>query len=281
QGWVDLLPYTGTHKSRSKWWDDVYAKSHHSPSRRIILATHTAMSSDSEVAFRLADKKMRDARKHGDVREKGRYRASTLYGHKFGVFALDESHVVRTLNTIYTAARQLRIQSETMVALTATPVMTKATDLWFIGCMLGIPAFDEPQHDKELYQWRSQLATAMRNDRASAKHSGSAMKVVSRVAHGLSVEDDALENGFSKVVDAMMVDVRAKYDGFVVRRTLGSLDWEGKAISGLPPYAEHILMLKLTGEEYKNLDTIANEAAELNPGGSIAYNSGKVSRILL
>ncbi|OSX55772.1 hypothetical protein POSPLADRAFT_1163264 [Postia placenta MAD-698-R-SB12] len=127
QGWVDLLPYTGTHKSRSKWWDDVYAKSHHSPSRRIILATHTAMSSDSEVAFRLADKKMRDARKHGDVREKGRYRASTLYGHKFGVFALDESHVVRTLNTIYTAARQLRIQSETMVALTATPVMTKAT----------------------------------------------------------------------------------------------------------------------------------------------------------
>ncbi|OSX55777.1 hypothetical protein POSPLADRAFT_1108332, partial [Postia placenta MAD-698-R-SB12] len=143
------------------------------------------------------------------------------------------------------------------------------------GCMLGIPAFDEPQHDKELYQWRSQLATAMRNDRASAKHSGSAMKVVSRVAHGLSVEDDALENGFSKVVDAMMVDVRAKYDGFVVRRTLGSLDWEGKAISGLPPYAEHILMLKLTGEEYKNLDTIANEAAELNPGGSIAYNSGK------
>ncbi|EED81282.1 predicted protein [Postia placenta Mad-698-R] len=75
----------------------------------------------------------------------------------------------------------------------------------------------------------------------------------------------------------MMVDVRAKYDGFVVRRTLGSLDWEGKAISGLPPYAEHILMLKLTGEEYKNLDTIANEAAELNPGGSIAYNSGKTA----
>ncbi|KAF9809724.1 hypothetical protein IEO21_07291 [Rhodonia placenta] len=89
------------------------------------------------------------------------------------------------------------------------------------------------------------------------------------------VEDDALENGFSKVVDAMMVDVRARYDGYVVRRTLGSLDWEGKAISGLPPYAEHVLMLKLTGEEYRNLDTIANEAAELNPGGSIAYNSGK------
>ncbi|EED80842.1 predicted protein, partial [Postia placenta Mad-698-R] len=96
KGSMDLLPHAGTYSHRGDWWASVYAKSKHPPSRQIILTTHSAIASDCDAVFRINDLRARKGRRHGDVQYKATMgddaRKKTLYGHKYGVFIVDEAH---------------------------------------------------------------------------------------------------------------------------------------------------------------------------------------------
>lgn len=50
---------------------------------------------------------------------------TTVFGHKFAFFIMDEAHLARKFNKLHTAVCCLREQSASMIAMTATPVMTK------------------------------------------------------------------------------------------------------------------------------------------------------------
>lgn len=50
---------------------------------------------------------------------------STVYRQKYGFFIMDEAHTARKHNVAHMAAGALREQCVLMVAMTATPVMTK------------------------------------------------------------------------------------------------------------------------------------------------------------
>ncbi|EED80799.1 predicted protein [Postia placenta Mad-698-R] len=278
KGSMDLLPHAGTYSHRGDWWASVYAKSKHPPSRQIILTTHSAIASDCDAVFRINDLRARKGRRHGDVQYKATMgddaRKKTLYGHKYGVFIVDEAHVMRTPNAAYCAARELRKISVMSMAMTATPVLTMATDVWHIGCLLGIAKFDNVENDVKLHEYKTKLAAALRADRMHAKSSGADKNIVTRVVRGKEV-NKLVESTFSTLVDDIMEDIRKRFDGFVIRRTLHSVDWRKKPISGLTPYKEQVIMLTLAEEEYANLDNIADEAANNSKGGAVVYSNGK------
>ena len=49
-----------------------------------------------------------------------------MYGKKFGFMFMDEAHGGRKYNMVHVACRELRKKAVALVALTATPVTTKA-----------------------------------------------------------------------------------------------------------------------------------------------------------
>lgn len=149
-------------------------------------------------------------------------------------------------------------------------------DVWHIGCLLGIAKFDNVENDVKLHEYKTKLAAALRADRMHAKSSGADKNIVTRVVRGKEV-NKLVESTFSTLVDDIMEDIRKRFDGFVIRRTLHSVDWRKKPISGLTPYKEQVIMLTLAEEEYANLDNIADEAANNSKGGAVVYSNGKVS----
>ena len=51
--------------------------------------------------------------------------STTLYGRRYLSMIMDEAHTARKLNKVHTAACALRTMSAGVIAMTATPVMTK------------------------------------------------------------------------------------------------------------------------------------------------------------
>lgn len=71
-----------------------------------------------------------------------------------------------------------------------------------------------------------------------------------------------VDGNFRKVNAKWMKVVRDKYEGSVIRRGTDSRDNEGRLISGLEPYLEHVCMLKLYPHEYRALDQLAENALD-------------------
>lgn len=136
----DILPYAGKLSSREQWWTTLYEKSNHAQIQRIILATNSVSLRDTAgwcVDYAISQAIQDDATRvfraglkaeAGRAIPNSRFQAvspSTVYGHEFGFFVLDEAHSARKHNLAHMAARALREKSKVMVAMTATPVTTK------------------------------------------------------------------------------------------------------------------------------------------------------------
>ena len=59
------------------------------------------------------------------------------------------------------------------------------------------------------------------------------------------------------VLKQWMVFMRRDYEGCVIRRTIETLDLNGKPISGLPPMHNEIIMIKLSTHEQEVMDRLA------------------------
>lgn len=51
----------------------------------------------------------------------------TVFGQRYLALAVDEAHGFRNVNKLYGAVRALREKTDIFVAMTATPVQTRAT----------------------------------------------------------------------------------------------------------------------------------------------------------
>ncbi|KAG2062895.1 hypothetical protein BDR04DRAFT_1039611, partial [Suillus decipiens] len=94
--------------------------------------------------------------------------------------------------------------------------------------------------------------------------SGPLVHRVSKIIVG-SVRGDAdaeVPSLYRKQMLIWITDIRKRFSGIVIRRTIWSVDNHGVRISGLAPFKEHNLLVKLYAHEIANLELIAKDLVE-------------------
>ncbi|KAG1836505.1 P-loop containing nucleoside triphosphate hydrolase protein [Suillus subalutaceus] len=71
-------------------------------------------------------------------------------------------------------------------------------------------------------------------------------------------------------------DIRKRFSGIVIRRTIWSVDNQGVRISGLAPFKEHNLLVELYDHEVDNLELIAKELVEEGGTRAAKFAAGSV-----
>ncbi|KAI5984880.1 P-loop containing nucleoside triphosphate hydrolase protein [Pisolithus albus] len=118
----DVLPYLQRLSKRRTWWTQVKAKSCQQPHRQIILATDMAIQDDGTSVFLDLLHHVEDDLKRAPAFHK--LSPSTVFGQEFLGLIVNEAHKARKFNKFHQAVHALREQSATMIAMSATPVMT-------------------------------------------------------------------------------------------------------------------------------------------------------------
>ncbi|KAH9048618.1 P-loop containing nucleoside triphosphate hydrolase protein [Lactarius deliciosus] len=186
----------------------------------------------------------------------------TIFGRRYLGVAIDEAHGFRNMNKLYGAVRALRDKTDIFVAMTATPVQTRLADLWNIGKVIGLPAFDD-KNDREFEKMKKMLGRAQRQDKKIVKTEDQG-KVIDYVTEYLRGKTDPKQvDTISQYIGAVWVNIiREKYQGSVIRRTVNSKDYTGEPISGLEPYEEHRCVIELHEHEYAALERFAKDAVD-------------------
>jgi hypothetical protein len=143
-------------------------------------------------------------------------------------------------------------------------------DLWHIGKVVGLPGFkDDKNTDEEIAEMKRDLARAKRDDkRMLMQHAAESRSALHRMFHGqndegaVSAVQQNIDENYHQANAKWMKIVREKFQGAVIRRTGKSLDYQGRSISGLEPYYEHICMLRLYTHEYDALETLAERSLD-------------------
>ncbi|EMD31654.1 hypothetical protein CERSUDRAFT_127231 [Gelatoporia subvermispora B] len=255
KGSFDLFPYTGKVEKRAGFWNE-WSKSHQPLSRRILLATSTAIQSDLDYCFAVPAEKWKMPIKRPTY---DALVVQTIFNQQWGLFVIDEAHVIRGLNKTYSASLLARSLSQMTVASTATPVLTRPGDLWNMGRMVGLETFDI-DFDDDAATMARELRKASAQDLKMRKQSKSTEVLIRSLVSGEgSAPANLLQNSSYRQVSTEWIErIRSKFSGSVIRRTVDSLDWAGRPISGLEPYTEHTLMLDLCEHERKNLEQLAD-----------------------
>ncbi|KAI0730232.1 P-loop containing nucleoside triphosphate hydrolase protein, partial [Fomitopsis betulina] len=197
--------------------------------------------------------------------EERKHAATTVFGLEWGIVISDEVQGMRTLNKFYTACRMLRKRSDMIVGMSATPGITSPMDFVAIGCFLGVPAFNVIGADDSIVEMRRALASAQRKDTAANKSDKKAAQRLTAMMSGKTgkgASSSVMQSTFVSVVQGYMDDFREKFADIVIRRTVNSLDYEDKPISGLPQYHEQIIALALTDAEHETFKKVVDALAE-------------------
>jgi hypothetical protein len=149
--------------------------------------------------------------------------------------------------------------------------------LWNIGRFLGLEGFGQ-EHDAEAILMDKDLRSALCQDRKARKEADCGEMIVRRVLAGKPTKD--IDTNYQAKVLEYIDTIRSHFEGFVIRRTIHSVDSQGQRISGLEPYREHPLILQLYQHELDNLEEIANEIVRDDIAGAAKFGSGKVSVVL-
>lgn len=131
--------------------------------------------------------------------------------------------------------------------MTATPCITSPQDLWNLGQCLLIAEFGN-DYATEAEEMKRELRSAAAKDRREMKKGKLKGEAATMV----------WANYFEKVLKWIRI-IREKFTGTVIRRTLQSKDNRGEPISGLEPYIEKQIVIKLYPHEMANLDELAKD----------------------
>lgn len=141
---------------------------------------------------------------------------------------------------------------------------------------MGLETFS-PAHDTEFQNMGKELRKANAEDK----------KAVTKQGRGLTtaiVKGTAQRRpnaNYSNAMTGWVTDMRGRFKGCTVRRTVRSVDNNGKRISGLEPFEEHRLLLPLYPPEIANLDAIAAESsrAARSAAGQVSLNFPDISGV--
>lgn len=249
--------------------------------RRIIITTPKALESDCDRIFE-ANNLM--PTKH--PRQKTNYAVdvpSTAYGRDFLLGLVDEAHNYRNVKKGYWAIFCLRCLCHAMVAMTATPITSRPLDIWNLGRCLGLELFGSSYDDEALKMIR-QLRTAAAKDRKRIKQGDRlATIIMGTVNRDVGADIPSL---YRNQMLTWINIIRERFSGIVIRRTIWSVDHCGTRISGLAPFQEHNLLVKLYSHEVENLERIAKDLVEEGGARAAKFASGsdfymRVRRALL
>ncbi|KAI6137600.1 P-loop containing nucleoside triphosphate hydrolase protein [Pisolithus tinctorius] len=256
----DLFPYTGRLDSRSAWWTELFTVSKQPLCQRIILATQTAIQDDAVTVFTPQTIKERT----GHAIPGTRFETNaprTLYGRRYCLVIMDEAHSARKHNQIHRAFRGLKERATSVIAMTATPITTKAQDLYIMGQWMGIPGFD---NHNEFLELNKEINRANRQDSKALREAGIEGSIICGIFIGIRNQNtpDLLS---PEVTREWMVKIRDRFAHNVIRRTINSVDHAGNKLFGLKPYLEHILKLRMYDNEMGVLRSFAKDLVRENP----------------
>lgn len=245
-----------------------------------LLKGTKAIEDDGHVLYTQPASAWREGLSIWPAAEERKHAATTVFGLEWGIVISDEVQGMRTLNKFYTACRMLRKRSDMIVGMSATPGITSPMvrfsvthsqsltifqDFVAIGCFLGVPAFNVIGADDSIVEMRRALASAQRKDTAANKSDKKAAQRLTAMMSGKTgkgASSSVMQSTFVSVVQGYMDDFREKFADIVIRRTVNSLDYEDKPISGLPQYHEQIIALALTDAEHETFKKVVDALAE-------------------
>lgn len=189
----------------------------------------------------------------------------------WAIAAMDEAAKLRNPNQAYVATWDLFKKSHARIAMTATPIqngpmvstrtlcrcrrpLIAKQDLYFIGLILGIPICEDGQLGQKIKRDMAKVARKALAEFKEAKKDRHFVKRLLRREVDLPMKQTQMDTMHSYVDE-----FRVGFAGYIIRRTIKSVDWEGKPIAGLPPLHEQVLALKPSPEERRALRAMANE----------------------
>ena len=144
-----------------------------------------------------------------------------------------------------------------------------------LGRWLGVPGFDTIQNLEEQEKHVKAMNAATRHDRKARMEEGHDDMVLRGTVVGNAQPLIDMDFHYPKVMKEFVASMRQKYKDHIIRRGIHSTDNEGRPISGLDPYEEHVLLLEMYDWERQNLASIAGELVK-DHGAASVYGAGKV-----
>jgi hypothetical protein len=134
-------------------------------------------------------------------------------------------------------------------------------DLWHIGKAIGLPGFDD-SNDHELESMNKDIARSKREDRKEMRSTSEDTLYQELSSFLVGEGQQNVEMNTRAVTDAWIKRIRKKYEGSVIRRTVNSKDNEGKSITGLEAYEEHLCVLEMYQHEYDAIEALAKRTTD-------------------
>lgn len=143
---------------------------------------------------------------------------------------------------------------------------------------MGVDGFGGDDGD-EAGKMQKELLSALRMDRKHRMNSNRGEEIIMATIRGDNTVQDT--GHYRKVMLRWISLIRNRFTGIVIRRTISSVDNKGSRISGLAPYNEHHLVVKLYDHELKNLELLANELLKENPSKATQFACGSVRALFV
>jgi hypothetical protein len=124
-------------------------------------------------------------------------------------------------------------------------------------------------------EMEKELRAAAAKDRRILKNSETNKTVIMATIKG--DPNEQLPSSYRHAMLRWTEKLRMWYAGHVIHRTVWSVDYTGTRISGLEPFEEHFLVVKLYNHEMQNLEAIANDLVQDGTHKSASVAVGKVS----
>lgn len=141
-----------------------------------------------------------------------------------------------------------------------------------MGHFMGIPRFSDKIAFDEMTR---ELNRAQSRDRKAERQSETAADHLRNLFSGKDAHDLKKTELYPKL-QRYIPQLREAFSLHVIRRTLDSVDYQGRKIFGMRPYLEHIMLVELREWEKAELNTLTNEIIENNPLTTLV-GTGKVS----
>jgi hypothetical protein len=142
-----------------------------------------------------------------------------------------------------------------------------------MGRWLGLAQFHKTNEEANTMKRGLQSAAAF--DRRVAKKSDQGKAVILAAVKGVS--SPQMKTKYREVMLYWICNIRGRFAGAVIRRTMRSLDYSGTPISLLAPYTEHLLVIKLYHHEILNLEQLAYTMVKDGAHRVANFGGGSVS----
>ncbi|KDQ05769.1 hypothetical protein BOTBODRAFT_98069, partial [Botryobasidium botryosum FD-172 SS1] len=170
KGAVDILAYEGTDVTRQLFWTDdgPWGKSKQRPGHKILVAPFTVSHSTDMQRWCTPGSQVSKDPTEPVVLRKNNEGTQHLLSQDWSLVAIDEIHDARNVNNVFRVCLYLASKSGVCLGLTATPLYTQPSDLFNLGRILRIAAF-QGEAGRDLLKEMNAPVTKARRQRTKAE----------------------------------------------------------------------------------------------------------------